>query len=194
MASRSPTIWHRFAGWCHRNLPTRESLEQSRMLRPVAHRVLAPALWRFTRRSVPRGVALGMVTGILFPVAQIPFSALLALPARANIPAAALTTFITNPLTTPPLWFAAYYIGKWALRLDQALPGDPVQNAASGAAQSGWMQWLMSDAAPATALGLLIVTAVLSAAGYGLSALGWRLWIARKWRHRHNRNHIDEAS
>ncbi|QNE30970.1 DUF2062 domain-containing protein [Sphingomonas sp. NBWT7] len=194
MAARPPSIWQRFAGWCHRNLPTRESMEQSRMLRPVAHRVLAPALWRFTRRSVPRGVALGMVTGILFPVAQIPFSALLALPVRANIPAAALTTFITNPLTTPPLWVAAYYIGKWSLRLDQALPGDPVSKAAHDAAQSSWMQWLMSDAAPATALGLLIVTVVLSAAGYALSALGWRLWIARKWRHRHIRNHIDEAS
>lgn len=194
MATRPRTIWQRFAGWCHRNLPTRESMEQSRMLRPVAHRVLAPELWRFTRRSVPRGVALGMVTGILFPVAQIPFSALLALPVRANIPAAALTTFITNPLTTPPLWVAAYYIGKWMLRLDQALPGDPVSSAAHGAAQSSWMQWLMSDAAPATALGLLIVTAVFSIAGYGLSVLGWRLWIARKWRHRHNRNHIDEAS
>jgi hypothetical protein len=51
----------------------------------------------------------------------------------------------------------------------------------------------MSDAAPATALGLLIVTAVLSISGYGLSALGWRLWIARKWRNRHGRNEIDEA-
>ena len=193
MAARAPTLWQRFAQWCHRNLPTRESMEQSRMLRPVAHRVLAPELWRFTRRSVPRGVALGMVTGILFPVAQIAFSALLALPIRANIPSAALTTFITNPFTTPPLWVAAYYIGKWTLHLDEALPGDPVQNVATGAAKLGWMQWLMSDAAPATAMGLLIVTAVLSVLGYALTALGWRLWIARKWRHRHNRNHVDGA-
>ncbi len=41
MATRAPTLWQRFAGWCHRNLPTRESLEGNRMLRPVAHRVLA---------------------------------------------------------------------------------------------------------------------------------------------------------
>jgi uncharacterized protein (DUF2062 family) len=175
--------WQRCAAWCHRNLPTRESMEKSRLLRPVAHRVLAPELWRFTRRSVPRGVALGMVTGILFPVAQIPLSALLALPVRANVPTAALTTFITNPVTTPLLWAGAYWLGKWTLRLDQALPGDPVRDAAS----SSWMQWLMSDAAPAIAVGLLIVTVVMAVLGFALSALGWRWWIARKWRARHGR-------
>ncbi|WEK42879.1 MAG: DUF2062 domain-containing protein [Candidatus Sphingomonas colombiensis] len=185
MASQAPGLWQRFAAWCQRNLPTRESMENSRLLRPVAHRVLAPHLWRFTRRSVPRGVALGMVTGILFPVAQIPFSALLALPLRANIPAAALTTFVTNPITTPPLWVAAYWIGKWALHIDKALPGDPVRDAV----ESGWMQWLLSDAAPATATGLLIVTATFAIGGYVLSALGWRLWIARKWNNRRIRNH-----
>ena len=185
MASAPPTVWQRSVGWCRRNLPTRESMEQSRLLRPVAHRVLAPELWRFTRRSVPRGVALGMVTGILCPVAQIPLSALLALPFRANVPTAALTTFITNPFTTPFIWAFAYWIGKLTLRLDQALPGDPVRDAA----QSSWMQWLMSDAAPAIAVGLLIVTAVMAVAGYALSALGWRVWIARKWRTRHEKLH-----
>ncbi|MBB4154112.1 hypothetical protein GGQ80_002022 [Sphingomonas jinjuensis] len=181
MATAPPGLWQRFAAWCRRNLPTRESMEQSRMLRPVAHRVLAPELWRFTRRSVPRGVALGMVTGILFPVAQIPLSALLALPVRANIPAAALTTFITNPITTPLIWGLAYWIGHWALHVDRAIPGDPLREAAT----SDWMQWLMSDAAPAIAAGLLVITIVGSVAGYLLSRWGWRLWIARKWRTRH---------
>jgi hypothetical protein len=184
MASAPPTVWQRAAGWCHRNLPTRESMERSRLLRPVAHRVLAPELWRFTRRSVPRGVALGMVTGILFPVAQIPLSAILALPFRANVPTAALTTFITNPITTPFIWAFAYWIGKLVLRLDQVVPGSPVSDAAS----SGWMQWLMSDAAPAIAVGLLIVTAAMAVGGYLLSTLGWRLWVARKWQSRHNLN------
>ena len=184
MASAAPNIWQRGVGWCRRNLPTRESMENSRLLRPVAHRVLAPELWRFTRRSVPRGVALGMVTGILCPVAQIPLSALLAMPFRANVPSAALTTFVTNPLTTPFLWALAYWIGKWVLRLDQVVPGSPV----SEATRAGWLQWLMSEAAPATAVGLLILTAVLSIGGYLLSALGWRLWIARKWKARHGKD------
>lgn len=183
MASAPPGLWDRAVGWGRRNLPTRESMERSRLLRPVAHRVLAPALWRFTRRSVPRGVALGMVTGILFPVAQIPLSALLALPLRANIPIAALTTFITNPVTTPLFWGAAYWIGRWALHLDAHVPGQPVAEAAS----AGWIQWLVSDAAPAIAVGLLIVTAAMTIGGYLAAKVGWRWWIARKWQVRRRR-------
>ena len=162
-------------------MPTRESMEANRYLRPVAHRVLAPELWRFTRRSVPRGVALGMVTGIMVPVGQIVLAAVLALPFRANVPTAALTTFITNPFTTPFIWGAAYYIGKWALRLDQVMPGQPVRDAAS----SGWMQWLLSDAAPAIAAGLAIITLAAAVGGYFLAKYGWQWWIVHKWRRRH---------
>jgi uncharacterized protein (DUF2062 family) len=180
MATRAPTLWMRAVAWCRRNLPTRESMEKSKLLRPVAHRVLAPELWRFTRRSVPRGVALGMITGILFPVAQIAFSAVLALPIRANVPVASLVTFISNPLTTPFIWAAAYWLGKWALHLDAVVPGQPVREAA----QLGWAQWLVSDAAPALALGLLILSVAMAVLGYALAAIGWRVWIARKWRNR----------
>lgn len=184
MATAPPGLTQRAVAWGRRNMPTRESMERSRLLRPVAHRVLHPALWRATRRSVPRGVALGMVTGILFPVAQIAFSALFALPLRANIPAAALTTFITNPFTTPPLWLAAYLLGNQVLRLDAQVPGSPVADAAR---DLGWLPWIMEKGA-ATGLGLVILTAVLAALGYALSALGWRLWIARKWRNRRTAN------
>ena len=58
-----PGMMHKTFGWLRANMPTRESMESNRLLRPVAHRVMEPGLWRFNRRSVPRGVALGMVTG-----------------------------------------------------------------------------------------------------------------------------------
>jgi uncharacterized protein (DUF2062 family) len=162
-------------------------MERNRLLRPVAHRVLAPELWRFTRRSVPRGVALGMIAGFLFPVAQIAIAAVFALPFRANVPVAALTTFITNPLTTPLLWIVAYRIGAWLIRTDVAVVSQPV-----AATATGWLQtatsafhWLW-DKGPAFGLGLLVLTGGCAVLGYALSALGWRLWIARKWRHRHD--------
>lgn len=159
-------------------MPTQESFENSRWLRPVAHRILAPSLWRFNRRSVPRGVALGVLAGVLIPLGQIPAAALLAFPLRANVPTAALTTLLTNPVTTPPLWIAAYWVGRHMLGLDAALPGDPVATGTS------WFDWLVAEAGPATAAGLVTISVVGAAVGYFLTAFLWRLWIARKWKSR----------
>ena len=162
----------------HKATPTKESVAENRWLRPVADRVLHSSLWRFTRRSVPRGVALGMVTGILVPMGQIPASAVLALPLRANIPAAAATTFLTNPFTTPPLWVAAYYLGSWMLgqKAAQHGPGLP--------ADTGWTDWLLHQAGPATLTGLVTITATLTVVSYFGTQLIWRWWVARKWRKR----------
>ncbi|MEP9402205.1 DUF2062 domain-containing protein [Sphingomonas sp. VNH70] len=171
--------------WVRANLPTRESIEGIRFLRPVAHRVLAPELWRFTRRSVPRGVALGMFTGILIPLGQIPASAVLALPLRANVPAAALTTFFTNPITTPLLFILYYKVGAWLLHLDRVVPGQPIGDAV--AAPPGWLDWLVAEVGPATALGMVVCSVIGAVLGYAVAALGWRLWIAAKWKRRHHR-------
>lgn len=171
--------------WSQRNMPTRETFENVRCLGPIAHRILLPELWRFHRRSVPRGVALGIVVGVLLPVAQTIFAAIFALPARANVPVAALTTFITNPLTTPPIWLGAYWLGAWLLRLDAMTPGRPLGTHVQSEA-GDWLRWLLSDAAPATAVGLVVISIVGAAIGYIIASFTWRLWIAHKWRHRHD--------
>lgn len=176
-------------GWIKKNLPKREEMARNRWLKPVAHRILRSDLWRFTRRSVPRGVALGVVVGILIPVAQTVFAALLALPFRANVPVAALTTFLTNPLTTPPLWLAAYYLGHWMLKFDAVTPDTEMTRQAQGWL-SEWMAWLLSDAAPATATGLFTLAFVGAILFYFISALGWRFWIAHKWRRRRHRRAV----
>ena len=184
----------RFRGWVNRNLPTRESFESNRWLKPLGHRILHPALWRMTRRSIPRGVALGMFTGILIPMGQIPASAVLALPLRANVPAAALTTFFTNPLTTPFLFLLYYKVGSWSL----GMGGPTAAVAQTAAADGGWLHWLAADVGLPTALGMVICSVLGAALGYLVSALGWRWWIAHKWskRHREQDAHAlaDEAS
>jgi uncharacterized protein (DUF2062 family) len=172
-------------------MPTRESLEQNRFIRPVAHRVLAPELWRFTRRSVPRGVALGLLVGIflLIPGLQIAGAALLALPFRANVPIAAAMTFLSNPATTPFILAASYFIGTRML----GGTGDMTQLMAMierHASISEWAHWLSSEAAPALLFGLSVVSVVSAAVGYLLASWMWRGRLARKWRHRaHLRAH-----
>jgi hypothetical protein len=60
------------------------------------------------------GVAIGLFIGFLIPVAQILLAAAAAVVLRANVPIAAAGTFVTNPLTVPPIYYAAYQLGAWA--------------------------------------------------------------------------------
>jgi hypothetical protein len=67
----------RITNWVARNAPNREELAKSRWLKPFGSRVLHSEFWRFTRRSVPRGVAAGLFVGVflLIPGVQIVGSA-----------------------------------------------------------------------------------------------------------------------
>ena len=174
----------RIARWMARNAPKREELAQSRWLRPFGQRVLHSEFWRFTRRSVPRGVATGLFVGVflLVPGIQIIGSALMSIPLRANIPVAAAMTFLTNPATTPFLLVASIWVGNWFgfhadLASFQALY-------ARGASVGEWAGWLFSDAAPALVSGLFVIALAAAALGYFLAAFLWRWWTGHKWRRR----------
>lgn len=175
----------RLRRWWHENAPSRESLENSRILAPVAHRVLAPELWRFTRRSVPRGVALGLLVGIflLIPGVQIAGAALLALPVRANIPLAAAMTFLSNPATTPLILWMSVTIGNWSLGRSADLARF-MQLVHEHASAYEWFAWLFSEAAPALLFGLAFISVVAAAVGYLLASWVWRLHLWRKWQAR----------
>lgn len=164
-------------------MPTRESLERNRFLKPVAHRVLAPALWRFTRRSVPRGVALGLMVGIflMIPGIQIASAALFALPFRANVPVAVAATLLSNPATTPFILAFSYYLGSVML----GRHGDMTQFAAlidHHATIGQWLAWLFSETAPVMIFGLAVVAVAAAVMGYFAAAWFWRERMARKWR------------
>ena len=171
------------SAWVLHHVPTRETIEANRFLRPVAHRILVPSLWRFTRRSVPRGVALGILTGILFPFAHMALAAVLALPLRANVPVAVGTTLVNNPITFVPILAGAYRLGHWVLRLDHAVPGRPI--ATNVKAHVDVLHWLVARGGPATIVGLVLIAVTLALIAYGVTSLIWRLRIARKWRGRH---------
>jgi uncharacterized protein (DUF2062 family) len=175
---------NRAARWTRANMPTRDDFAANRWLAPIAHRVLHPALWRFTRRSVPRGVALGIFCGFIIPVAQIALAAALSLPLRANVPVAALATFLTNPFTFPFFVVIANRVGEWVLRLDAFTFGAPV--ATTLANDPGWLEWLLR-ATGAVAIGYVVMAFVGAAIAHILTAIGWRLWIAARWRARRRR-------
>ena len=96
-----------FIAWLRRHIPSRETIHRNRLLRPFARQLSQPNLWHLNHRSVARGVALGLGVGVLIPVMHIVVASLLAIPARANVMIAAAFTLVVNPLTIPPLYYAA---------------------------------------------------------------------------------------
>ncbi|MGB5777616.1 MAG: DUF2062 domain-containing protein [Allopontixanthobacter sediminis] len=158
-------------------VPTREEMAENRYLKPIAHRFLSPELWRFTRRSVPRGVALGLFAGFIIPLGQVFVAAFLALPARANVPLAALVTFVTNPFTLPFWLLVANKVGAFVLKIDAATMG-----AANAELTSGrWQQfgWFL-ETAGVTAFGFVVLSVVTAAIGYVVSGMIWRVMVGRR--------------
>ena len=176
--------------WVANNMPSREQMAESRWIRifgRLGPRVLHSEYWRFTRRSVPRGVAMGLFVGVFFliPGVQIIGAALFCLPVRGNIPIAAGMTFLTNPFTTPFLILASLPIGN--LFGFHADGGAIMTLYRSGAPLSDWLAWLASDAAPALVIGLFIIGVVSALIGYVIAIFTWRWWVGRKWRRRAQR-------
>ena len=164
-----------------KHAPKREELAESRWIKPFGSRVLHSEFWRFTRRSVPRGVAVGLFVGVflLIPGVQIVGTALLSIPFRANIPVGAAMTFLTNPATTPFLLMASIWVGN---RLGFHADLASFEALRTGGAGVGrWLSWLLSDAAPAMVSGLALIGLAVAFAGYWMSLVGWRWWVARKW-------------
>jgi len=166
-------------------LPTPAEVERNRLLRPIAHLILQPSLWRFTRRSVPRAIGIGLFVGILVmvPGVQPVAAALAAIPFRANVPLTAGTTLLTNPVTTPFLLMGSLWIGSdlFGFRAD---PGSLMDMVHHHANLHQWISWLFSSAAPAMVSGLAFMAALSGIVGYFGATLVWRLWISNKWRRR----------
>ncbi|WP_425229615.1 DUF2062 domain-containing protein [Sphingomonas sp.] len=167
-------------GWLRRHVPTRESIGRNRLLRPVAHLILKPDLWRFNRRSVPRAAAVGAVCTVLFPVAHMPAAALASVPARANVPLAVVIT-VPGLFIFPGILYVARQIGHFVLRLDRDVPGRPI--AANVHIHHGFLAWLAANG-PAAIVGLLILAPVLAIACYALAAWLWRVRVGRRWHRR----------
>jgi uncharacterized protein (DUF2062 family) len=130
---------------------------------------------------VPRGVAIGLGVGVIIPVMHIVVASLVAIPARANVMLAAAFTLVVNPLTIPPLYYAAYRVGLWELHHEAAV--DPAA-AAHASGELGKLLFWINHASGPIALGVLTIAAAAAATGYVVSLLIWMQWTRSKWRAR----------
>lgn len=176
-----------------KRLPTAQSIKESRFLKPFGPYLDHHFLWQFNRRSVAGGVAVGLFFGLLIPFAQIFFAALIAILLRVNLPTAAFCTLVSNPLTFPAIYYAAYKLGDFLTGAEVEVAEvviesdiEEVMTVQQGEVV-GWfpslLLWLESVGLP-LALGLFVMASAAALLGYFLVSGIWRLQVGQRWRKR----------
>lgn len=172
---------HRFRAWL-RHLEPRvlESLD-TRWLRGLRPWLDRHDVFSFTREPLARGVAIGMLCGLIPGPLQILGSLALCAWLRGNAIAAALATAYTNPLTIVPLYWLAFHMGAWLLPGVQTMP--PFV-----APQGGLSQWAVGVGEWMTALGwplllgLPVLATLLAANAYALVQIFFLTPVIRRAR------------
>ena len=148
-----------------------------------------PDLWHLNRRSTARGVAVGLLCGLIPGPVQVAGAIALSLLWRANFPLAAITTLYTNPFTIVPLYILAYQIGNFVLGAGGGQPAAPPPDfdwRAIVASFNAIGEWMLGLGAP-LALGVFLLACLLSAAGYFIVRLAWSIYLRRSWHLRKQR-------
>jgi hypothetical protein len=167
-----------------------EAIRHHRWLKPFAGWLHHPNLWHFHRRSVPGGVAVGLLCGLVPGPFQVISAVLLAVLLRVNLPLAAIVTAYTNPFTIVPLYLLAYELGRLVLGASNGVPVEPppFPEMQWGNWAGALWEWLAALGQPLL-LGLPLLALSLSLAGYLLVRIVWRLAVVWRWRARARRLH-----
>lgn len=129
-------------------------------------------LLAFTRRPLARGVAIGLLCGLIPGPFQVAATVLACSFFRANVVAGVVATFYTNPVTIVPLYIAAFHIG------DRLIPGvHPLPPFVDiGFGDPGWVgalaDWIQALGWPLV-LGLPVMGLWFAVNGYWLTNYLW---------------------
>ena len=167
-------------------LPQPDAIRDLAWVRWMAPVLGHPRLWHLHRRAVALGVAIGLVTGLIPAPVQMLLAALIAIPLRANIPAAVFTTLYTNPLTFVPLYILAYSIGRIVTgdTTPMHLPKD-IEWSFAGMldVMPEILRW-MASLGDTLLIGLAIQCAMFAVGGYFATLVLWRVVVGWAWRRR----------
>ena len=171
-------------------LPTPEKILESRSLKLFAPQLADPRLWHFNRHSLNKAVYIGVLSAFFPLPGQMLLALIGALIFRANVPMALGLTWITNPLTTLPVFYAGYYIGAKILDVPM------ISLRIIGRMISDFTLWIISDGAnpfitykgtvsiAAFCLGLTILAVISSiVCGLVFKAI-WRYKTVTSWQKR----------
>ena len=139
-----------------------------------------PTFLSVSRRSVAGAVWVGLFIGLLPLPGQTIIAILMALLLRVNVPIAAITPLITNPVTMAPIFYWEYNLGRLILEIP---PGH-------FSIDLSW-QWVTNGFLAIwkpLLLGSFITATLLASTSYVAVRVVWWLIVTARYRNRHARN------
>ncbi len=162
-----------------RYLPPLEQIRSHPRLRFLGNRLQEPDLWHLNRRSVAKACAIGLFMAFVpMPLQMVP-AAMLSIYLRANLPISVALVWITNPLTTTPVFYFCYRVGAWLL-------GTRPQSVEFELSLA-WFSTELARVWQPFLLGCFVVATAMALAGYHGARQLWRWHVLRDWKRRHRR-------
>jgi len=96
----------------------RHEIAKKWFMTPFRHMLHDHHLWGIRRKTVVPAFSLGLAIAFLPFPGHFFVAALSALALRVNIPVAAITTLVVNPVTVGPLFYFAYRVGAALLGIE----------------------------------------------------------------------------
>ncbi len=153
--------------------PNHKTIKGNKHLKVFGSLLHDQNLWHLNRRSFAGAIAVGLFIAFVPLPTQMLFAAALAILLRVNLPVSVGTVWISNPLTMPPIFYAAYRTGSWLMNLP-AEPSNPNPSFGTilASLEHNWQPFL---------LGCLFLATLTSALGYLFVRVFWRWFVLNKW-------------
>ncbi len=153
--------------------PNPETIRSHKLLQGFGRFLHNPNLWHLNRRSVPKAFAIGLFMAFVPVPFQMWLSAGTAILLEANLPISVGLVWITNPLTMPPMFYFAYVVGTWILKL-------PPQDFAFELT----MDWLLNRMGmiwEPFLLGCFVLGTISAVVGYCVISWFWVFRVRKDW-------------
>lgn len=136
-------------------------------------------LWHLNRYSVSWGVSVGLFVAFVPVPFQMPLAAAMAIVIGCNLPISISLVWLTNPVTIPPFFYAAYKTGAWIL-------GQAPHHVKFELSR----EWLVNELGAIWEpflLGCLVLGLVSASIGHIAVRVIWRIHVMSSWRERQRR-------